>query len=150
MLATAAVLVVALATSAHLWHRGRKLEAALGAVRDTLGMLRQPGEHVLLIPVRIAGHPGTLTIYADTLSGRWLVTCHDLAPNVRGETYQLWFVTATGVHAAESMRMDGDAPMVMTLEVPTGIGPVTGVAMSIEPHADAVAPTGPMLFRVDL
>jgi hypothetical protein len=48
------------------------------------------------------------------------------------------------------MPMDSDAPMVMTLEVPRGIGPVTGVAMSVEPRTGSVAPTGPMLFRVDL
>jgi len=150
LLAAAAALLLALAGSGLVWRRASRLDADLAAVKDTLGLLRQPGGHVVMIPVLAAGRPGALTIYSDSLTRRWLVTCHHLAPNHPGETYQLWFLTAAGARTAALMPMDSDTPMVMTLEVPPGIGPVTGVAMSVEPRTGSVAPTGPMLFRVDL
>jgi len=48
------------------------------------------------------------------------------------------------------MPMDHDVPMVMTLEVPAGAGKVTGLAMSVEPRAGSKAPTGALVFRVEL
>lgn len=150
LLAAAAALLLALAGSGLVWRRANRLDADLAAVQDTLGLLRQPGGRVVMIPVLAGGRSGALAIYADSLTRRWLVTCHHLTPNLPGEAYELWFVTGTGVRSAAMMPMDRDTPMVMTLEAPTGIGPVTGVAMSIEPRTGSVAPTGPMLFRVDL
>ena len=122
----------------------------LAAARDTLDLLRQPGGRVLMIPVTTAGRPGAMTIYADSLTRRWLVTCHHLTPNRPGEAYQLWFLTAAGALPAAMMPMDRDVPMVMTLEVPAGVGPVTGVAMSVEPRRGSPAPTSPLLFSAAL
>ena len=73
-LAAAALLVLGVAGSGLLWRRAVRLQADLAAARDTLGLLRQPGTRVIAIPVVTAGHPGELTIFADSLSHRWLVT----------------------------------------------------------------------------
>ena len=146
----AAAFVGALAGSGLLWHRAARLDADLAAARDTLGLLRQPGGRVLMIPVMTDGHPGAMTIYADSLTRRWLVTCHHLTPNVPGQAYQLWFMTGTVARPAAVMAMDHDVPMVMTLEVPAGLGKVTGIAMSVEPRAGSTTPTSALLFRADL
>ncbi len=146
----AAALVGALTGGGVLWRRAGRLEVDLAAARDTLNLLRQPGGRVLMIPVVTAGRPGAMTIYADSLTRRWLVTCHHLTPNHSGEAYQLWFLTAAGALPAAVMPMDRDVPMVMTLELPAGVGPVTGVAMSIEPRRGSPAPTSPLLFSAAL
>jgi anti-sigma-K factor RskA len=146
----AAVLLGALAGGGLFWLRAARLEGNLAAARDTLNLLRQPGGRVLMIPVTTAGRPGAMTVYADSLTRRWLVTCHHLTPNLPGQAYQLWFLTGSVARPAAVMPMDHDVPMVMTLEVPPGAGKVTGLAMSVEPRAGSTAPTGALVFRVEL
>ena len=146
----AAVLAGALVGGGMLWSRAARLTVDLSAARDTLNLLRQPGGRVLMIPVTTGGRAGALTFYADSLTRRWLVTCHHLAPNLAGQAYQLWFLTGSQARPAALMPMDRDAPMVMSMEVPPGAGQVTGVAMSVEPRSGSAAPTGALVFRVDL
>lgn len=146
----AAVLVGALAGGGLFWLRAARLEEHLAAARDTLDLLRQPGGRVLMIPVTTAGRPGAMTVYADSVTRRWLVTCHHLTPNLPGQAYQLWFLTGSVARPAAVMPMDHDVPMVMTLEVPPSAGKVTGLAMSVEPRAGSTAPTGALVFRVEL
>jgi anti-sigma-K factor RskA len=133
-----------------MWRHAARLATSLAATRDTLGLLRQPGTRLVVIPVVTGGRAGDLTIFDDTLSHRWLVTCHGLSPNAPGQTYQLWFVTDQGMLSAALMTMDHPAPMVMALDMPRGTAKVMGVAMSVEPRAGSAEPKGPMLFHVDL
>ncbi len=149
-LAAAALLPLALLGSGLMWRHATRLEQGLAATRDTLDLLRNPGTRVIPIPVVVGTRTGELTIFADTVSHRWLVTCHNLAPNVPGQAYQLWFVTEQGMRMAAVMPMDGDVPMVMALEMPSGAGKVMGVAMSVEVREGSAEPKGPMLFHVDL
>ena len=103
-----------------------------------------------MIPVTTAGRPGALTVYADGVTRRWLVTCHHLTPNLPEQAYQLWFLTGQVARPAAVMAMDRDVPMVMTLEAPSGAERVTGLAMSVEPRGGSTTPTGALLFRVEL
>ncbi len=149
-LAAAAVVALSLAGSGLLWRRAARLEGRLAATRDTLDLLRRPGTRVIAIPVVVGSRTGGLTIFADSVSHRWLVTCHNLAPNAPGQAYQLWFITEQGMRTAAVMPMDGDTPMVVALEMPSGAGKVMGVAMSVEVRDGSAEPKGPMLFHVDL
>jgi hypothetical protein len=149
-LALAAVLALALAGSGLLWRRVSRLEGRLAATHDTLDLLRQPGTRVISIPVVVGSRTGDLTIFADSVSHRWLVTCHNLAPNAPGEAYQIWFVTEQGMRVAALMPMDQSTPMVVALETPRGAGRILGVAMSLEVRQGSAQPKGPMLFHVDL
>jgi len=126
--------------------QGRLTQMA-AAYRDTLSLLRSPGTRVIQIPVSTNGQAGAVTIFADTMSHRWLVTCHHLAPNQPGQVYQLWFITTTGMASAAVIAEAGNVPMVKELEMPKGAGTVVGAAMSIEPGAGSSAPTGPMVFH---
>jgi Anti-sigma-K factor rskA len=130
--------------------RARGLAARLAAAQDTLRLLRGPGTRVMQIPVRTADRIGSVTVFADTAGRRWYVQCDNLAPNRPGEAYQLWFVTETGMVTAALMPMDKPEPMGMALEVPRGADVIKGAAMSVEPRVGSPAPTGPMLFRLDL
>ncbi len=127
-----------------------ELAARVAALEDTLSLVRSPGTRVIQIPVTTGGRPGAITIFADSATHRWLVACHNLAPNEPDQAYQLWFITETGTRSASVMPMESDAPMIMTLEMPEGAGQVMGAAMSIEPRAGSPAPRGPVLFRVQL
>ena len=149
-LAAAAGLVLALTGSGVLWQRAERLSQRLAATRDTLDLLRSPGTRVIPIPVVVGARTGVMTIFADTLSHRWLVTCHNMAPNAPDQAYQLWFVTERGMRVAAVMPMDGDTPMVVALDMPSGAGKVMGVAMSVEARGGSAEPKGPMLFHVDL
>ena len=124
-----------------------QLTVAMAAYRDTLSLLRSPGTRVINIPVSTNGQVGAVTIFADTMTHRWLVTCHHLATNQPGQVYQLWFITTTGMVTASVIRVSGSAPMVEALEMPKGAGDVMGAAMSIEPGKGSTAPTGPMVFH---
>ena len=149
-LAAAAVLALALVGSGLLWRRTTLLEQRLAATRDTLDLLRRPGTRVIAIPVVVGSRTGELTIFADTVSHRWLVTCHNMAPNAPGQAYQLWFVTERGMRTAALMLMERDIPMMVALDMPSGAGKVMGVAMSVEAREGSAEPKGPMLFHVDL
>ncbi len=149
-LAAAAGLALSLVGSGLLWRRAARVEQRLAATRDTLDLLRRPGTRVIPIPVVMGSRIGELTIFADTVSNRWLVTCHNLAPNAPGQAYQLWFVTERGMRMAAVMPMDRDTPMVIALDMPSGAGKVMGVAMSVEVREGSAEPKGPMLFHVDL
>jgi len=149
-LAAAAALPLALIGGGLLWRQTNRLERGLAATRDTLDLLRNPGTRVIPIPVVVGTRTGELTIFADTVSHRWLVACHNMAPNAPGQAYQLWFVTEAGMRMAAVMPMEGDAPMVLALDMPVGAGKVMGVAMSVEAREGSAEPKGPMLFHVDL
>ncbi len=150
-LARAAVLLLALGgVGWAAWQIGRlraeraQLAAHLAAVRDTLALVRSPAP-VHHIPVVTAGRAGTITIFTDTTTHRWLVACNGIAPNAPGETYQIWFVTATGVQSAMVMPMHDDQPMVAAAPMPEVA--VVGVAMSVEPAGGSPAPRGQLLFK---
>jgi len=161
-LAAAATVALALAGAAafvalrteRALRRAETARAALAdrvtALEDTLSLLRGSGTHVVHIPVRVGPRHGAVTIFTDSATQRWLVACHDMAPNAPGETYQLWFVTATGMRSAGLMSMDHDQPMMMALEIPADGVPVTGAAMTIEPRAGSVVPGGRVVFQVTL
>lgn len=160
-LAAAAVLLISLAVGG-LWtrHMVRTLRAVegqrealathLSALMDTLSLLRSPGTRVYQIPVSTNGRVGAVTIFDDSVTHRWLVSCNGLAPNEPGEAYQIWFITEAGMRSAALMPMAHDQPMVMALEMPKDAGHVMGVAMSLEPRSGSPAPTGPMVFHVHL
>ena len=149
-IAAAAVLVLAVGASGVQWRRVARLEQRLAATRDTLELLRSPGTRVVTIPVTMGSRVGVLTIFADTVSHRWLVTCHNFAPNAPDQAYQLWFVTDQGMRSAALMVMDQDTPMIMAMDMPSDAGLVTGVALSVEGKEGASQPGGPMLFRLEL
>ena len=149
-LAAAATLALAMTGSGLLWRRVVRVGRDLAATRDTLDLLRSPGARVLVIPVTVADRPGALTMVVDSASHRWLVVCHNLAPNAPGQTYQLWFVTDRGMRPAALMPMEHDRPMLMALKLPADSAQVMGAAMSIEPREGSAEPTGPMVFHVDL
>lgn len=124
-----------------------QLTTAMAAYRDTLSLLRSPGTRVINIPVSTNGQVGAVTIFADTMTHRWLVTAHHLAANQPGQVYQLWFITTSGMVNASVIQVSGSAPMVEALEMPKGAGDVMGAAMTIEPGKGSPAPTGPMVFH---
>lgn len=78
---------------------------------------------------------------------RWLISCHNLAPNAPGEAYQLWFVTETGMRSAHVMVMRDDRPMIAAVPMPAGAGRVLGAAMSVEPEGGSPELRGPILFK---
>ena len=155
------VLAAALAVSAGIlgwwgWLESRDLAStrgslndAIAAYRDTLSLLRSSGTRVINIPVSTNGQVGAVTIFADTLTHRWLVTAHHLAANQPGQVYQLWFVTATGTVSASVIPVSGSAPTVEVLEMPKG-EVVTGVQMTIEKGLGSPAPTGPTVLHYPL
>ncbi|PYO28735.1 MAG: hypothetical protein DMD73_04590 [Gemmatimonadetes bacterium] len=160
-LALAAALVVVTAGVGSAWWAYRTIEA-LGADRDRLAahvaaledtvssFIHDPATRLIQVPVSTGGRVGSVTIFADSVRHRWLVRCDGLAPNARDQAYQLWFVTDQGMRPAAVMPMDRDQPMVMGLPLPQAGERVTGAAMSIEPRAGSLSPSGPMVFHVGL
>jgi len=160
-LALAAALVVVTAGVGSAWWAYRTIEA-LGADRDRLAahvaaledtvssFIHDPATRLIQVPVSTGGRVGSVTIFADSVRHRWLVRCDGLAPNARDQAYQLWFVTDQGMRPAAVMPMDRDQPMVMGLPLPQAGERVTGAAMSIEPRAGSMSPSGPMVFHVGL
>ena len=160
-LALAAALVVVTAGVGSAWWAYRTIEA-LGADRDRLAahvaaledtvssFIHDPATRLIQVPVSTGGRVGSVTIFADSVRHRWLVRCDGLAPNASDQAYQLWFVTDQGMRPAAVMPMDRDQPMVMGLPLPQAGERVTGAAMSIEPRAGSMSPSGPMVFHVGL
>jgi len=156
-LAAAAGLVLAVAGGAwavvtvqRLSIERSQLAARVSALEDTLSLIRSPATRVVQIPVSTSGRVGAVTIFPDTASHRWLVTCHGLSPNQPGQAYQIWFITEQGMKSAAVMSMDSPHPMVLALDMPGGGARVMGAAMSIEPMPGSPQPKGPMVFHLNL
>jgi len=155
-LAVAAVFVLAVAgagwwayhTIDALTAERDELASRMVAYEDTVStFIHGSATQLIQIPVSTGGRVGAVTIFADSARHRWLVRCDGLAPNARDQTYQLWFITETGMLTAAVMPMDQDRPMVMALDMPRAGGRVMGAAMSIEPRAGSTTPSGPMVFH---
>jgi anti-sigma-K factor RskA len=155
-LAVAAVFVLAMAgagwwayhTIDALTAERDELASRMVAYEDTVStFIHGSATQLIQIPVSTGGRVGAVTIFADSARHRWLVRCDGLAPNARDQTYQLWFITETGMLTAAVMPMDQDRPMVMALDMPRAGGRVMGAAMSIEPRAGSTTPSGPMVFH---
>ena len=155
-LAVAAVFVLAMAgagwwayhTIDALTVERDELASRMVAYEDTVStFIHGSATQLIQIPVSTGGRVGAVTIFADSARHRWLVRCDGLAPNTRDQTYQLWFITETGMLTAAVMPMDQDRPMVMALDMPRAGGRVMGAAMSIEPRAGSTTPSGPMVFH---
>ncbi len=151
-LAAAAALVVTLAAAGYgqwrvaaLRAERDRLAARAVALRDTLDFVRRPGTSVLHIPVVTAGKAGSITIFTDAQSHRWLVTCNGLTPNTAEEVYQIWFVTAGGVRSALVMPMPDANPRIAAIGMPDAA--VTGVMMTVEPDSGSTEPRGPVVFE---
>lgn len=129
--------------------RARLLDA-VSALQDTLSLIRGPGTRVIQIPVTTGGRLGDVTIFADSVTHRWLIACHHLSPNEPDQAYQVWFITEQGMRTATLMPMETDAPMVAVAALPTDAGRVMGAAMTIEPRSGSREPRGPMVFHVQL
>ena len=127
-----------------------RLVAELQAARDSLSYLVGTTSRVIQIPVSTNGRVGAVTIFADSSKHRWLVRCEGLAPNARGQAYQLWFLTDKGVRSAAVMAMDTDTPMVLALDMPRDSSRVMGAAMSVEVRQGSAEPKGPMVFQLNL
>src|SRR5207245_8285068 len=112
-----------------------QLAARVSALEDTLSLIRSPATRVVQIPVSTSGRVGAVTIFADTASHRWLVTCHWLSPNPPGQASQIWFITQQGMKSAAVMAMDSPHPMVLVPDVPGGGARAAGAGMS--PGAEA-------------
>jgi hypothetical protein len=156
-LAAAAVLLVVAAGASWVYRRLGVLEgerarllAELRAARDSLSYIVGTTSRVIQIPVSTNGRVGAVTIFADSAKHRWLVRCEGLAPNARGQSYQLWFLTDKGTRSAAVMAMDTDIPMVIALDMPRDSSRVMGAAMSIEVRQGSVEPKGPMVFQLNL
>lgn len=155
-LAAAATLLMAVAATAGyaLWRTGQlrverdRLAARAAALGDTLDLVRRPGTGVHHIPVVTAGKVGSITIFSDRDSQRWLVTCSGLAPNAPGEVYQIWFITEDGPRSALVMPMPDATPRIAAIGVPDAA--LLGVMMTVEPDSGSVQPRGPVLFEQTL
>ena len=137
-------------TMQHLAADRARLRDAVSALQDTLSLIRAPGTRVVQIPVTTGGRLGDVTIFADSVTHRWLIACHHLAPNQPDQAYQVWFITESGMRTATLMPMDTDAPMVAVAALPTDAGHVMGAAMTIEPRSGSREPRGPMVFHLYL
>jgi hypothetical protein len=147
-IAAAALLVVAVSISTAAL-RVRRLNGEIAQLRDSVSLVAWEfsGAQAVAIPVTTSGRRGAITVLADSASRTWVITCLHLTPNAPSETYQLWFVTDTGLQNAALMPMDGPEPMAMTVSVPPG---VRGLAMSIEPRGGSVLPRGRLIFEHEL
>jgi anti-sigma-K factor RskA len=146
-LAAAAVLVAA-AVGAGAWWAG----TTISELEAELALVRGSAARVTWIPITTAGRPGSVTIFADSATRRWLVRCEGMAPNAKDQTYQIWFITGTGMKPAAVMTMKEDEArvMTMTVPVPADVGRVWGAAMSIEPRGGSAQPQGPIVFQLRL
>ena len=146
-IAAAAALVLAL--GAGWWALGERagLARRVAALEDTLEVLRHSGTRAVHVPVTVAGRDGAITIFADNVNRRLLVSCYNLAPNAAGQAYQLWFVTDRGYVSASVMAMDSSEPMTLVLQLPDDMTRVKGAAMSVEPRSGSTVLTGPVIFE---
>jgi anti-sigma-K factor RskA len=144
----AAAALVAVALGAGAWWA----RATISALEAELAFVRSPATRIASTPITTGGRAGSVTIFADSAAHRWLVRCAGMAPNASDESYQIWFVTASGMKPAAVMTMEEDQArvMTMTLPVPADVGPVWGAAMSIEPRGGSAQPQGPIVFQLRL
>ena len=132
--------------------RGRLVEAqgALAALGDTLAILQRAAK-VLQASIEMDGHEGGLLIFADSVTHRWNVVMHGLPPAPAGEKYQFWFICQDGMVRSVELNPDRSGPLLVTLGMPAGAGPVLGASLSVEPTENrSDRPAGKVLAHLML
>jgi hypothetical protein len=114
------------------------LQSQLNATRDTLTIIRD-ANRVLQADIRMDGHDGGITIFADERSHRWNVVVHGLPAAGPSEVYQFWFICANGMVRGAQIHLDETKPAFLTLSMPEAGGAVMGAALTLEPM-DQVSP----------
>ncbi len=153
-LAASTVLALGLAWQARRGQQEMRTQLALVeqesiALRDTLSIMRQAAR-VLQASIDVGGTPAGLVIFADETSHRWKVVLHGLPVAPAGESYQFWFVCPDGmVRGAEVNPVAGE-PVILTLGMPEGSGPVLGASLTMELRGAAGPPRGKELAHIDL
>lgn len=138
-----AVAAAALLALGGTWRAGRVRETALSAdlsrtrarvaaLSDTLDILKRAAK-VLQASIQMDGHQGGLVIFADSVTHRWNVVMHGLPPAPRGEKYQFWFICQDGMVRGLELTPEASRPVMVTVGMPAGAGPVLGAALSVEP-----------------
>jgi hypothetical protein len=108
-------------------------ESQLGALQDTLSILRR-ANMVLQTQISMNGRQqGGMLIFQDAVSHRWCVIVHGLPPAPSGSVYQFWFITEGGMVPSVEVNADTRRPAFLTLPMPGVAAPVTGAALTMEP-----------------
>jgi hypothetical protein len=114
-------------------NEGRDLRVRLGALQDTLSVLRR-ANMVLQTQISMNGRPqGGMLIFQDAVSHRWCVIVHGLPPAPSGSVYQFWFITESGMVPSVEVNADTRRPAFLTLPMPGVKAPVMGAALTMEP-----------------
>jgi len=108
------------------------LQNQLDAIRDTLVIIRN-ANRVLQADIRMDGHDGGITIFADERTHRWNVVVHGLPAAQSNQVYQFWFITAGGMVRGAQLHLDETRPAFLTMGMPAEGGAVMGAALTLEP-----------------
>lgn len=150
-LAAAAALLAAVAFGVKGQRGVGELSHQLGALRDTLSVLRQ-ANRVLQTAISMDGHQGGMMIFADEKTHRWNVVVYGLPPAPSGEHYAFWFLTGDqGMVRGPDVPLNRQAPAFFTLDMPEGAKIIQGGALTVEPMGgDSRTPRGKELARLEL
>jgi hypothetical protein len=78
--------------------------------------------------------------------GPWLLSVHDLDPPPEGGVYVVWFLGGDAPHSMGVLAPGPDRSVQLTAERMPGHESMTGVAVTLEPSAEAERPSGPTLL----
>lgn len=78
--------------------------------------------------------------------GPWLLSVHDLDPPPEGGVYVVWFLGGDAPHSMGVLAPGADRSVQLTAERMPGHESMTGVAVTLEPSAEAERPSGPTLL----
>lgn len=126
-----------------------RAEGRVAALEDTLSVMRG-ANRVLQASMRVNGSEAGVIIFADERTHRWKVVVHGLPAPPAGERYTFWFVCPDGMVRGADVTPERGTPVILTLGMPEGAGPVLGASLTLEPMSGDGKPRGPELMHLDL
>ena len=144
-LALAAVVIVALGGVGLQMQRDlQAAQAYREGVNSVLTLAAQPGSQAALLAADDGSVSGLGVMGAD---GTVKIAMRGLAATTGSEVYTAWAISGTGAPVAiGDFTVGGDGTAVATVHAPA---PAPGVvlALTLEPHAGASTPTGPIVAK---
>ena len=90
-------------------------------------------------------------VVADDIARQWHVYTFNMPPLREGRIYQIWLVVnGTEFVPAGTCNLDSDGTATNLIDLPSDTSSITGIAISDEPAAGSLKPSGENLIKADL
>lgn len=85
-----------------------------------------------------------------SIQGSGILSAANMPPLPEGRRYQLWYITDSPTNPIPGGTFSVDVTGQGFMLIPSDVGTIASIAISVEPESGSQSPTGPMLLATDI